>query len=283
MVRCENGLKIRPERPRPRGVQRLITMALPTCASATTRSSTSRSWLFSALAIADSRHLRTSLAMRLRENSRSASALATFLPRISAATRLSFCGLTRTVRITAFASLSARRRGCFFLLIVVASTRLCRGRCGHRRGRRAGRSLRLAIGRVAIERAGRRKLAELVTDHFLGHQHGQVLMPVIDAKRQSNELRQDGRAPAPDLDHIMPARRAGGLRLREPIAVDERAFPYRARHVCPAPFLLRAWRLETMNLLVDLLLRVFFPLVGKPHGVTGWRPPDVRPSPPPCG
>ena len=31
-------------------------------------------------------------AMRLRENSRSASAVATFLPRISCATRLSFCG-----------------------------------------------------------------------------------------------------------------------------------------------------------------------------------------------
>src|SRR5438046_8026828 len=45
----------------------------------------------------------------------------------------------------------------------------------------------------------------------------------------------------------------------------------------------RAWRLEMMNLVVDLFLRVFLPLVGKPHGVTGWRPPEVRPSPPPCG
>src|SRR6201991_3398159 len=45
----------------------------------------------------------------------------------------------------------------------------------------------------------------------------------------------------------------------------------------------RACRLETMNLLVDLFLRVFLPLVGKPHGVTGCRPPEVRPSPPPCG
>ena len=34
---------------------------------------------------------------------------------------------------------------------------------------------------------------------------------------------------------------------------------------------------------VDLLLRVFLPLVGLPHGVTGCRPPEVRPSPPPCG
>src|ERR1700759_2950475 len=38
-----------------------------------------------------------------------------------------------------------------------------------------------------------------------------------------------------------------------------------------------------MNLSVDLLDRVFLPLVVLPHGVTGWRPPEVRPSPPPCG
>src|SRR6185295_19865360 len=50
-----------------------------------------------------------------------------------------------------------------------------------------------------------------------------------------------------------------------------------------AYFFLRAWRLARMNLVVDLFLRVFLPLVGKPHGVTGCRPPEVRPSPPPCG
>src|SRR5882672_12233896 len=42
-------------------------------------------------------------------------------------------------------------------------------------------------------------------------------------------------------------------------------------------------RLLTMNCEVRLLLRVLAPLVGLPHGVTGWRPPDVLPSPPPCG
>src|SRR6266480_5908761 len=42
-------------------------------------------------------------------------------------------------------------------------------------------------------------------------------------------------------------------------------------------------RLLTMNFDVRLLLRVFAPLVGLPHGVTGWRPPEVLPSPPPCG
>src|SRR3954468_24006847 len=117
IVRLANGFMILPMRPRPRGEKRLSTMDLPTCASATTRSSMSSSWLFSAFAIADWRHLRTSLAIRLRENSRSASAAATFLPRIRPATRLSFCGLTRSIRATACASFSSRLRSCAFLLI----------------------------------------------------------------------------------------------------------------------------------------------------------------------
>src|SRR5262249_59366388 len=90
-------------------------------------------------------------------------------------------------------------------------------------------------------------------------------------------------ATAPRFDDVMPARRAGRLRLFEEIAVDKRPFPYRTRHSVLAYFFFRAWRLEMMNLSVDLLVRVFLPLVGKPHGVTGWRPPDVRPSPPPWG
>src|SRR6201991_3808389 len=49
------------------------------------------------------------------------------------------------------------------------------------------------------------------------------------------------------------------------------------------PYFFRLWRLRRMNLLVDLFDRVFLPLVGLPQGVTGWRPPEVRPSPPPCG
>src|SRR6201999_472598 len=176
--------------------KRLMTIDLPTCASATTRSSMSRSWLFSAFAIADCRHLRTSLAIRLRENSKSASAAATFLPRIRPATRLSFCGLTRSIRETAWASFSARLRSCAFLLIAQRSLDLAR--CGRRRRcrgstrccRRARRALGLAVGRMAVKRARRRELAELVPDHFLGHLHRNVLVAVVDAEQQSDELRQ---------------------------------------------------------------------------------------------
>src|SRR3984893_13440829 len=227
MVRLANGLKMRPARPRPRGVKRLSTSALPTCASATTRSSTSRSWLFSALAIADSRHLRTSLATRLRENSRSASAVATFLPRMSAANRLSFCGETRSMRAIALASFSARLRSCARLPI--ASSSRARGRRG-RRGGAARRALRLAVGRVPVELTRGRELAELVADHFLGDQHGNVLLPVVDPEGEADELRQDGRAPAPDLDHLVAPRRTRGLRLLEQKAVDEGSLPHRTRH-----------------------------------------------------
>src|SRR5262245_8650333 len=217
---------MRPARPRARGEKRFITRPLPTWASATTRSSTSSSWLFSALAIADSRHLRTSRAMRLRENSRSASAVETFLPRMSCARRLSFCGLIRSMRATAFASVSDSARSRFFLLIEpLPALRCCARRRGARRRRRGafGRSTRcarctryagalgLAIRRMAVERTRRRELAELVADHFLGDDHRDVLLPVIDAEGQPDELRQDRRAPRPDADHFVASGRTRGI------------------------------------------------------------------------
>src|ERR1700746_2401077 len=189
MVRCDNGLNTRPERPRPRGAKRFMTMPLPTKACNTTSSSTSRSWLFSALAIADSRHFLTSTAIRLRENCRSASAADAFRPRISCATRLSFCGLTRIIRATALASLSARARSRFGLLIALSSS-----------------LLGFLVARVAVEGPRRRELAELVTHHFLVHRDRHVLLAVIDAEHQADELRQDGRAAAPDLYQRIQAR-----------------------------------------------------------------------------
>src|ERR1700759_5331839 len=76
IVMLANGFSIRPARPRARGLKRFNTRSLPTQAWATTRSSTSRSWLFSALAIADSSVFLTSTEIGLFENSRSASARA---------------------------------------------------------------------------------------------------------------------------------------------------------------------------------------------------------------
>src|SRR6185312_11547593 len=194
IVSCANGLNTRPERPRPRGAKRFITMPLPTNAWDTTRSSTSRSWLFSALAIADSRHFLTSTAIRLRENCRSASAADALRPRINWATKLSFCGLTRSIRATALASLSARLRSRFGLLIAQSSS-----------------LLGFLVARMAVEGPGRRELAELVTHHFLVHRDRNVLLAVVDAEHEADELRQDGRAAAPDLDDVDGRTRARHL------------------------------------------------------------------------
>src|SRR5580658_4791787 len=131
---------------------------------------------------------------------------------------------------------------------------------------------------MTIERAGRRKLSKLVTDHFLGHDNRDVLLAVVDTKSQPDELRQDSRAARPDADHLMAARRARRIHLLHQIAVEKRTFPDRARHrPISYFFFFRAWRLSMMNLLVLLFLRVFMPFVGLPHGVTGCRPPRVRP------
>src|SRR5260221_8589279 len=139
------------------------------------RSSTSRLWLFSALAMALCSAFLTSTAMRLRENSSSASARSAFLPRINWATRLSFCGLTRSIRATAFASLSGRARSAFGLDIGSAS-------------------LRLLVRGVTVEGPRWREFTELVADHLLRHVDGDMLVAVVDAERQADELRQDGRA-----------------------------------------------------------------------------------------
>src|SRR5690349_14997175 len=139
--------------------------------------------------------------MRLRENSSSASAVETFLPRMSCANRLSFCGLIRSMRATALASLSDSVRSRFFLLIdaLPASRSAARRRGARRRRRRGafdrstrraryGGALGLAIRRMAVERTRWRELAELVTDHFLGNDHRDVLLPVVDAESQADEL-----------------------------------------------------------------------------------------------
>src|SRR5262245_34488901 len=153
--------------------------------------------------------------MRLRENSRSASAVSTFLPRISCASRL---------RATAFASLSESTRSRFALPIVF------RLRLTLPSGRRFGPN-GLLVAAVTVEGTRRRKLTELVPDHVLRHADGNVLLSIVDAEGQADELRQDRRAPAPDANDLVAARCAYGLRLLQEIAVDKRTFPDRACHV----------------------------------------------------
>src|SRR3954454_16402971 len=169
--------------------------------------------------------------MRRREKVSSASAVAASLPRIICATRFSLRGLVRTARRKAEASLSASRRSAACLPISAPS--------------------RLLIAGMAVEGAGRRELAEFVADHVLGHQHRDEFVAVIDAERQPDELREDRRAPRPGPDDLVAPGTARLLRLLQHIAVDERAFPYRACHAL-SPFYRVCWRRRTINRSVAL-------------------------------
>src|SRR6516164_3386134 len=160
-------------------------------------------------------HFLTSLAMRFLENSRSASAVSTFLPRIICASRLSFCGEMRRFLATAFASSSASARSRFGLPIFAAFSSLpCCSCCGLR-------PHGLLVAAVAVKSPGRREFTELVADHVFGHAHGNMLLPVVHAEGQPDKLRQDGGPPAPDADYFIEARVAHGLGLLQQIAIDE--------------------------------------------------------------
>ena len=90
MRRRLNGFRMRVDLPRPRVAKRFMVIDLPTLASDTISASTSRLWLFSALAIALASTLRASIAIAFFEKARMFSALPTGWLRISAATRPSF-------------------------------------------------------------------------------------------------------------------------------------------------------------------------------------------------
>jgi len=64
-----------------------------------------------------------------------------------------------------------------------------------------------------------------VADHFLGDDHRDVLLAVIDAEAQADELRQDRRTPRPDADQVVTSGRARGIRLFQQITVDKRTLP----------------------------------------------------------
>jgi len=89
IVMLENGFSIRPARPRARWAEPLHHHVLADIGLGDDEIVESSSWLFSALAIADSSAFFTSTEILLLENCRSARAVEDLLPRISCASRLS--------------------------------------------------------------------------------------------------------------------------------------------------------------------------------------------------
>src|SRR5690606_28783918 len=105
----------------------------------------------------------------------------------------------RSMRRTALASLSLRARSVFGLPILLP--------------------LGLLVGGVTVIGTGRRELAKLVADHVFSDADRNVLLAVVHAERDTHELRQNGRATAPDLDHIVAAGCQGLFSLLEHVAV----------------------------------------------------------------
>jgi hypothetical protein len=83
-------------------------------------------------------------------------------------------------------------------------------------------SCSLLVGRVALEGAGQRELAELVADHLVAHVHGHVLLAVVHGDRQADELGQDRGAARPGLDRLLVLDGSGLLDLGHQVVVNER-------------------------------------------------------------
>ena len=122
-----------------------------------------------------------------------------------------------------------------------------------------------------------------MTNHVFCHIDGNVLAAVMDSNRMTDEGGEDGRGSRPGLQNFLLT---GFVKLFHALVEfrsNKRAFLNTSAHVSFPPYL--PLRRLMMNLLVGFFaLRVFRPIAGLPHGVTGpGRPTGARPSPPPCG
>src|SRR6185312_2297412 len=188
-------------RPLARADIRRSVAPLSTKIVVTLSSSMSAPSLCSALAIADSSTLRMMRAPFLVLKASTSSALSTGSPRTWSATSRPFWADSRTPRRVATVSIARS----------LPALRRLRRRC------------HLLVGRMALEGARQRELAELVPDHVLGHVDGNVLLAVVHGDREPDEVRRDRRAPRPGLDRLLVVDRARGFHLRLQVAVDERA------------------------------------------------------------
>ena len=159
-----------------RNRQRFSVGPSSTKASLTNRSSASRPLLFSALATAESRTLRTSArGGRGWRRTACVRASATDLPRMRSTTSRALRGATRTYFACAL--------DCHALTFSPTGRVLDVTPVGPRE----------------------RELAQLVADHGLADEDRDVLAPVVDGDRVPDHLREDGGRTRPGLDHLLLA------------------------------------------------------------------------------
>src|SRR3954451_3405157 len=174
------------------------------------------------------------------------SASSTCRPRTMSTTRRAFNGVMRTKRALAKApgsspSRLSRRALTRLRSIVLISrlSRLCRCWCGLRRTWVVPASAATALAvvlDVSAVGAGGRELAQLVSDHRVGHEHRDVLAAVVHRDRVADHGRHDHGATGPRLDDVVRALVVLSVHLLDQVVVDEGTLLQAARHGS-APFL----------------------------------------------
>src|SRR5579875_3316760 len=149
-------------------------------------------------------------------------------------TRRAFCGVMRTCRSRAMDST---------MTVSFSSPRL------------AATAL-LVVLLVPAEGAGGGELAELVPDHRLRHEHGDVLATVVHRDGVTEHRGDDHRATRPGADDLLRVAGVLVLHLRQQVVVDEGALLQAARHATLLLLALLADGATADDELVALLVRV---------------------------
>ena len=75
-----------------------------------------------------------------------------------------------------------------------------------------------------LKDSGRRKLAELMTDHVLRDENGIKYLSVMHQERVADKIRRYHRASRPGLDRLFRARRVHLVDLLQKMRFDEGSF-----------------------------------------------------------
>src|SRR4051794_3344011 len=84
---------------------------------------------------------------------------------------------------------------------------------------------------MTAEGTGRSELTELVADHRLSHEDGDVLATVVYGDRVAEHRRHDHRTTRPRLDDVLCPLLVLSVHLLGKVVVDERALLQATRHL----------------------------------------------------
>ena len=134
---------------------------------------------------------------------------------------------------------------------------------------------------VAFECTSWCELTKLVTDHRFGDVDRNMLTTIVYRDGVADHRRGDHGATGPSLDYSLGILLIQRINLLLKVIVYEWTLFQTTWHLRISYRLLLLGRRRTISWSLAFFLRVR--TSGLPQGETGWRPPEVFPSPPPCG